>query len=70
MVNDDLALEEHEGRPVAATRGPGERSCGELVGYVDDGPFSYAHTDPVVLSRALTEKCNLLEEWMSNIGHW
>ena len=29
---------------------PAEGSCGELVGYVDDGAYSYAHTSPVVLS--------------------
>ena len=45
---------------------PAEGSCGELVGYVDDGAYSYAHTDPVVLSRVLTEKYNLLEDWMNN----
>ena len=40
--------------------------CGELVGYVDDGAYSFAHTDPTVLSRVLTEKYNLLEQWMNN----
>ena len=38
-----------------------DSGCGELVGYVDDGAYSYAHYDPVVLSRVLTEKYNLLE---------
>ena len=41
-------------------------NCGELVGYVDDGAYSYAHTDPAVLSEVLTQKYNMLEEWMSN----
>ena len=41
---------------------PAEGSCGELVGYVDEGAYSYAHTDPVVLSRVLTEKYKLLED--------
>ena len=45
---------------------PGENSCGELVGYVDDGAYSYAHTDPAVLSRILTEKYNMLEQWMND----
>ena len=40
--------------------------CGELVGYVDDGAYSYAHRDPAVLSRVLTEKYNMLEDWMNN----
>ena len=45
---------------------PGENGCGELVGYVDDGAYSYAHTDPAVLSRILTEKYNMLEQWMND----
>ena len=36
-----------------------------MVGYVDDGAYSYAHTDPVVLSQVLTAKYNKLEEWMN-----
>ena len=46
--------------------GQGGGSCGELVGYVDDGAYSFAHTDTAVLSRVLTEKYNLLEQWMNN----
>ena len=45
---------------------PSDDNCGELVGYVDDGAYSYAHTDPVTLSRVLTEKYTLLEDWMNN----
>ena len=44
--------------------GPGD--CGELVGYVDDGAYSYAHADPVILSRVLTRKFQLLENWVSD----
>ena len=36
-----------------------------MVGYVDDGAYSYAHDDPVVLSTVLTSKYNKLEEWMN-----
>ena len=43
-----------------------EGGCGELVGYVDDGAYSFAHSNPTVISEVLTEKYNLLEEWMSN----
>ena len=43
-----------------------EEKCGELVGYVDDGAYSYSHTDPVTLSQVLTEKYSMLEEWMNN----
>jgi hypothetical protein len=39
--------------------------CGDMVGYVDDGAYSYAHTDPTVLSQVLTRKYGLLEEWIS-----
>ena len=31
----------------------GQGDCGALVGYVDDGAYSYAHTDPGVLSAVL-----------------
>ena len=47
-------------------RHEGGGDCGELVGYVDDGAYSYSHTDPAVLSRELTKKYNMLEGWMSN----
>ena len=36
-----------------------------LVGYVDDGAYSYAHRDPAVLSQVLDRKYNLLEDWIS-----
>ena len=39
--------------------------CGELVGYVDDGAYSFAHKEPAVLSRVLTKKYSLLESWMN-----
>ena len=42
--------------------GQGEQGeCGSMVGYVDDGAFSYAHEDPAVLSDVLTKKYYLLE---------
>ena len=45
---------------------PGSKGdCGALVGYVDDGAYSYAHRDPAVLSQVLTRKYNLLEEWIN-----
>ena len=45
---------------------PGGRGdCGAMVGYVDDGAYSYAHNDPAVLSQVLTRKYNLLEDWIS-----
>ena len=37
-----------------------------MVGYVDDGAYSYAHNDPAVLSHVLTYKYNKLEEWMNS----
>ena len=43
----------------------GVGDCGEMVGYVDDGAYSYAHSDPVVMSRVLTRKYNLIEEWIN-----
>lgn len=44
--------------------GVGQVGCGELVGYVDDGAFSYADADPAVLSQVLSRKFNMLEQWM------
>ena len=44
----------------------GVGDCGELVGYVDDGAYSYAHSNPTVISRVLTEKYIMLEQWMNN----
>ena len=45
---------------------PGGRGdCGTMVGYVDDGAYSYAHRDPAVLSQVLNRKNNLLEDWIS-----
>ena len=40
--------------------------CGEMVGYVDDGAFTYSHRDPAVLSQVLTRKYTMLEDWMSS----
>ena len=36
-----------------------------MVGYVNDGAFSYAHEDPVVLSQVLNKKYSLLEDWIN-----
>ena len=36
-----------------------------MVGYVDDGAFSYAHKDPAVMSEVLTRKYSMLEDWMN-----
>ena len=39
--------------------------CGTMVGYVDDGAYSYASPDPYVLSQVVTDKYNKLEDWMN-----
>ena len=36
-----------------------------MIGYVDDGAYSYAHSDPIILSEVLTRKFKLLEEWIN-----
>ena len=36
-----------------------------MIGYVDDGAYSYAHSDPATLSEVLTRKYGLLEEWIN-----
>ena len=40
-------------------------NCGILVGYVDDGAYSFAHNNPVVLSTVLSETYAKLAEWMN-----
>ena len=40
----------------------GQGDCGDMIGYVDDGAYSYAHSDPTTLSEVLTRKFKLLEE--------
>ena len=51
-----------DAEPIAG--GPGD--CGELVGYVDDGAYSYAHASPEILSEVLTRKFKLLEDWVNS----
>ena len=43
----------------------GDGECGLVVGYVDDGACSYAHTDPTVLSNMLSEKFERQVDWMN-----
>ena len=40
--------------------------CGLLVRYVDDGAYSYTHSDPKVLSDVLSEKYSLIEDWINS----
>ena len=40
--------------------------CGLMVGYVDDGAYSYASEDSAVLSNVLTYKYSKLAEWMNS----
>ena len=40
--------------------------CGSLVNYVDDGTYSFASRDPVVLSNTLTDKYNLIRNYMES----
>ena len=40
-------------------------NCGLLVGYVDDGAYSFAARDPQVLSNIMTEKFDRLAGWMT-----
>ena len=73
MIHDHLVnvqdvhrcCQAHAGEPQEPDGGEGG-GCGELVGYVDDGAFSFSHKDPEVLSRVLTQKYNQLEQWMNN----
>ena len=62
-------VHEQEGEGVhhdGAGHGGDEQAGGALVGYVDDGAYSYAHTDPVILSEVLSRKYALLEDWMNS----
>ena len=42
-----------------------DKGCGLLVGYVDDGAYSYSHKEAAVVSEVLTNKYNKLEGWMN-----
>jgi hypothetical protein len=55
----------HGDRQAGTVEPGGDGDCGELVGYVDDGAYSYAHGDPAVLSQILTKKNNLMEDWIN-----
>ena len=57
--------DEGGGQYVQPADDQGGTGCGVMVGYVDDGAYSYAHHDPAVLSHVLTYKYNKLEEWMN-----
>ena len=43
-----------------------EGDCGTLVGYVDDGAYSFAHEDPAIVSKVLSSKYTSLENWMNS----
>ena len=46
-VNDEGV----QGEEVVDGEGVQQIECGELVGYVDDGAYSYSDSNPVILSR-------------------
>ena len=56
---------EEGGEVVQAGYGESAGGCGVMVGYVDDGAYSYASSDPTVLSNVLTAKYSKLAEWMN-----
>ena len=41
-------------------------SCGQFLGYVDAGVYSYAHRQPDVLSEVLSNKFQVMESWMTS----
>jgi hypothetical protein len=65
VVGQDLHRGCAGGQELVPVELGGKSDCGTMVGYVDDGAYSYAHTDPTVLSQVLTRKYNLLEDWIS-----
>ena len=71
VTHEDLVTGQDTHRGCGGDQGPGpvvpggKGDCGTLVGYVDDGAFSYAHSDSEILSQVLTRKYNLLENWIS-----
>ena len=40
--------------------------CGQFVGYVDDGGFSYSDKDLINLSNVLSSKFAQMRSWMTN----
>ena len=63
---NEAAYGEHGGDIAQAGTSQPDGGCGVLVGYVDDGAFSYACEDPLELSNVLTSKYNKLAEWMNS----
>ena len=43
----------------------GYQDCGEMAGYVDNCAYSYAHSYPEVMSRVLSRKYSLIEDWLN-----
>ena len=41
------------------------QECGVMVGYVDDGAYSFSSSSPETLSAVLSEKYRLLADWMN-----
>ena len=62
---DHWAQVSGDGRPAELDNGHSEGGCGVLVGYVDDGAYSFAHRDAAVLSEILSYKYRKLEHWMN-----
>ena len=53
------------GQDDGQTERGGKGNCGDMVGFVDEGAYSYAHSSPDVLSDVLTRRYNLLEDWVN-----
>ena len=59
---NEAAYGEHGGDIAQAGTSQPDGGCGVLVGYVDDGAFSYVCDDPLELSNVLTSQYNKLAE--------
>ena len=72
VIHDHPLDQEHAGQGVREDDQEGEvdgdDDCGALVGYVDDGAYSYAHSDPEVLSQVLSSKY-ILKKKTESLNH-
>ena len=66
LYTNDIPDLPHNHPVSAATPAPYCQECGGTVCYVDDSTFSFAHTDPEVLSRGLTCQYQAISKYMAS----
>ena len=60
-----VGADPHRGCPDPVSQEGENIHCGDLIGYVDDGAYTFGHKDPAIVSTVLNQKYDRLEEWMT-----